>query len=90
MKNTVKGIILIVAIFIIMPGICGNAETHYNRKGTVIEVQNDVIVVCDESMNVWEFEGDGFSVGETVTMKMFTNYTDNNIYDDEIVKVKRN
>ena len=90
MKNTIKGIILLVAIFIIMPGICGNVETYYNRKGTVVEVQNDVIVVCDERMNVWEFEGDGFSVGETVIMKMFTNYTDNNIYDDEIVKVKRN
>ena len=69
--------------------ICGYYETHYTREADVMEVKGDTIVVVDWfSGNSWEFYGDGYKVGDEVKMKMFNNYTDNDITDDEILDVK--
>lgn len=64
-------------------------ETHYTREATVIYTNdNNEVVVSDKAGNEWHFYGIGYVEGDAVKMKMFTNYTDSNIYDDEIVNVK--
>lgn len=84
--------IFITLIFIIPAGLVGNIETHYNREGVVIEVneKTEEVVILDKSKNEWVFYGTGYEEGDRVTMKMFNGYTDNAMYDDEIVKVKVN
>jgi len=63
--------------------------TTYHRDATVIEIKNsNEIKVEDEAGNVWSFYGDNYTVGQTVTMTMNTNHTDNYIKDDVIEKVK--
>ena len=68
-------------------------ESHYTRKGKVIELDkcNDVIAVEDVTGNIWEFFGDTekYNVNDNVKMRMFTNYTDETIEDDEILSVKK-
>ncbi len=88
MRDTIKGFLVFLLVFIVMPGIAGNIETHYNREGVVIAIQGDEILVEDTTENVWSFVGDGFIEGDRVKMRMFTNCTDSNIYDDEIEKVE--
>lgn len=91
-KNLVKTTfqaLFIFSIFFIAPGIAGNIETHYNRIGIVTATDNMRVVVEDSTGNIWEFEGDDFAKGDKVIMKMFTNYTDDNIHDDEIEAVQK-
>lgn len=90
-NKLIKAIFVLIAILvlIIVLGITGYIETHYSTTGTIIEIINDAIVVETEDNNVWVFYGDGFNTGDLVTIEMFTNGTDLNRYDDEIVKIKR-
>lgn len=83
----VKNITLLVIMFILFCW-CSWYESHYTREATVINVNNDMVTVLDMTDNVWEFEGDGFTIGDNVKMSMDTRHTDSNIYDDEIVSVK--
>lgn len=85
--KVVRTIIGIVA-FLSVLGWAGNLETHYSRQAVITAVKGNEVVVLDNTDNVWAFKGDGYKVGDEVTLKMFTNYTDDNIYDDEIVSVK--
>lgn len=89
MKKTIVGFILMTTILVIAPSITGYIETHYTREAKVTEVTGENIVVEDTTNNVWSFEGDGFIVGDKVTLKMDNNCTDNTIYDDVIVKVEK-
>lgn len=75
-------------LFFVLPGIAGYIENHYTREATVICVNEDEIIVNDKTGNKWAFYGTDYTEGDTVKMKMFTNYTDSNIYDDEIIDVK--
>lgn len=80
--------IVVFNLFVVLPGIAGYIENHYTREATVICVNDDEVVVDDTTGNEWCFYGTGYTEGDTVKMKMFTNYTDSNIYDDEIVDAK--
>ena len=80
--------IAVFNLFVVLPGIAGYIENHYTREATVICVNDDEVVVDDTTGNEWAFYGTGYIEGDTVKMKMFTNYTDSNIYDDEIVDAK--
>jgi hypothetical protein len=58
-------------------------------KATVIEVNNEAIALEDASGDVWVWElekGESFEVGQIVTI-VFDNLGNDDIYDDEIIKV---
>lgn len=88
MKNMTT-IMMLIVTFIIFPGICGNMQNHYIREGFVTTIEkDDYITIEDNTGNLWDIDfEDDYQIGDRVIMKMFTNYTDTNIYDDEIVKV---
>ena len=88
MKKTIVGFILMTTILIIAPSITGYIETHYTREAKVTEVTGENVIVEDTTNNVWSFEGEGFTVGDKVTLKMDNSCTDF-IYDDVIVKVEK-
>ena len=87
-QEFIIGFVVFCFAFILLPGIAGNYEHHYTREAEVIEVDDDLIVVEDNSGYLWEFYGNGYEVGQQVKMKMFTNYTHDTIFDDEIEKVE--
>lgn len=63
-------------------------EHHYTRKDCkVVKVNNNVVTVEDISGNLWVFEDEGYSVNDTVNLKMFTGISKNDISDDTITKV---
>ena len=89
MKKNILGFIIIVLLLIVAPSVAGNIETHYTKEAVVINIKNnDEVVVMDEQNEIWSFYGKSYLIGEKVKLVMFNNYTENNIYDDEIVNVK--
>lgn len=88
MYNTIVIAMLIVTIF-------GGAtvarliNNNYTREGVVVatHASNEEVIVVDTTSNEWCFYGVGYEEGDTVTMTMDNNNTDNIINDDIIKNV---
>ena len=86
MKKLLQGtlnLMIFLMIFIGIPCIAGTIETCYTREGQVVAAD----LVEDAQGELWEVDTDKFEIGDNVKMLMFTNYTDNTIYDDEVEKL---
>ena len=91
MYNTMVTVMLIVTIF-------GGAtiarliNNNYTREGVVVatHVSNEEVIIVDTTGNEWCFYGVGYEEGDTVTMIMDNNNTDNIINDDIIKNVTVN
>ena len=82
MKKIIIGVILIG-----MFCWANHYEHNYTREVKVIDVQGCDITVADNYEHEWVFFGDGYEVGDIITVKMNTNYTDNTVNDDKITGV---
>ena len=86
MYNTMVTVMLIVTIF-------GGAtiarliNNNYTREGVVVatHASNEEVMIVDTTGNEWCFYGVGYEEGDTVTMIMDKNNT-NNIINDDIIK----
>ena len=91
MYNTMVTIMLMATIF-------GGAtiarliNNNYTREGVVVatHASNEEIVIVDTTGNEWRFYGVGYEEGDTVTMTIDNNNTDNIINDDIIKNVTVN
>ena len=96
MYNTMVTIMLIVTIFgevrIARLININNNNYNYTRKGVVVatHTSNEEVIVVDTTGNEWCFYGVGYEEGDTVTMTMDNNNTDNIINDDIIKNVTVN
>ena len=89
--DTMVAVMLIVIIF-------GGAtiarliNNNYIREGVVVAIHasNEEVIVVDTTGNEWCFYGVGYEEGDTVTMTMDNNNTDNIINDDIIKNVIAN
>ena len=88
MYDTMVAVMLIVVIF-------GGAtiarliNNNYTREGVVVATCtfNEEVIIIDTTGNEWCFYGVGYEEGDTVTMTMDNNNTDNIINDDIIKNV---
>ena len=67
-------------------------ESHYTKDMTVYDMRNETITFEDAQGNLWDYETDidrNFERDTVYKVTMFTNHTDNNIYDDEITRIKK-
>ena len=91
MYNTMVTVMLIVTIF-------GGAtivrlvNNNYTKEGVVVttHASNEEVVIVDTTGNEWCFYGVRYEEGDTVTMTMDNNSTDNIINDDIIKNVTIN
>lgn len=87
MKNTMIVVLTTVLFIAILWG--ASALGCYERNDCeVIGVDGTEVTVEDSLGFVWRFEGEGYIVGDIVTLVMSPNGTDNTFSDDKIVKVK--
>jgi hypothetical protein len=88
-KTFCEAVIVIVLLFV--PAMIGGTiETHYKQVGIVTAINEDRIVVMDNRGELWTFVTDkDFAICDKVQILMFNNYTDDTIYDDVVVKVKK-
>ena len=92
MKKTIITTIAIITIIIVLVtcGLCiakniskTNAYTR-SAEGTIIEVTGEVVAVETADGHVWEFEGEGFEVGQTVDVVFSNNGSPDCVKDDMI------
>ena len=78
-------IILALGLFI----MACNFENNYTRKDCkVVEINGNIITVEDNCGYLWDFEGEGYELGQKVDLKMHTTHTINTIIDDYIKSVE--
>ena len=86
--------VTVMLIVIIFGGvtIVRFVNNNYIREGVVVatHASNEEVIVVDTIGNEWCFYGVGYEVGDTVTMTMDNNNTDNIINDDIIKNVTVN
>ena len=86
MYDTMVTVMLMVTIFggAIIARLTNN---NYIREGVVVATyaSNEEVIIVDTTGNEWCFYGVGYEEGDTVTMTMDNNNTDN-IIDDDIIK----
>ena len=91
MYNTMVTIMLMATIFggAIIARLINN---NYTREGVVVATptSNEEVIIVDTTGNEWCFYGVGYEEGDTVTMTMDNNNTDNIINDDIIKNVTVN
>ena len=91
MYNTMVTIMLIATIFggVRIVRLINN---NYTREGVVVatHASNKEVIIVDTAGNEWCFYGVGYEEGDTVTMTMDNNNTDNIINDDIIKNVTVN
>ena len=94
MHDTMVMVMLIVVIVVIFGGatIAKLINNNYTREGVVIatHASNEEVIIVDTTGNEWCFYGVGYEEGDTVTMTMDNNNTDNFINDDIIKNVTIN
>ena len=79
--------IIALTIVVLLFCVAGLFEIYYTREGEVIKVEDTLVTVEDKTERWWSFEGDGYKVGDKVTLVMDTMHTDITT-DDEIIKVR--
>lgn len=94
MYDTMVTVILIVTIFggATIARLININNNNYIREGVVIatHASNEEVIIVDTTGNEWCFYGVGYEKGDTVTMTMDNNNTDNIINDDIIKNVTVN
>ena len=89
MYNTMVTIMLMATIFggATIARLININNNNYTREGVVgaTHASNKEVIIVDTTGNEWCFYGVGYEEGDTVTMTMDNNNTDN-IIDDDIIK----
>ena len=88
----------IIVTVVLMATISGGAiiarliNNNYTREGVVVatHTSTEEVIVVDTIGNEWCFYGVGYEEGDTVTMTIDNNNTDNIINDDIIKNVTVN
>jgi hypothetical protein len=86
----IKKIIIIALVICTMSG-ASYYEHNYTLKNCIVsEVTNNATVVAiDSKGREWEFGYSGLEEGDSVTLKMYDNYTSDIITDDEVKRVTK-
>ena len=92
MKRVMYNVMIIMVLVInILGGITLERliNNTYIREGVVVatESSTEEVIIVDTTGNEWCFYGIGYEEGDTVTMTMDNNNTDNIINDDIIKNV---
>ena len=95
MKRMMYDIVVVVMMIVTIFGgatIARLISNNYIREGVVVatHTSNEEVIVVDTIGNEWSFYGVGYEEGDTVTMTMDNNNTDNIINDDIIKNVTIN
>ena len=86
MKKLVRILIIIAIVFTI--GKLESNSHYYTRKNCeIVKIDGYIVSVEDNMGRLWEFEGEGFEIGDIIDVEMFDNLTDE-IKDDEIIGIK--
>ena len=82
-------VVMAMTVFFLIITACNYIEHHYTREQCeVLAVEGTLVEVEDRAGYTWTFytkEDNELGVGEVVDIKMYTNLTHEDIFDDEVV-----
>lgn len=86
---TITAVIALVIAFIAIAGIAFNSISRTNAytrtaEGIIVEINDEVVVVETADGHVWEFEGEGFAVNQSVKVVFSNNGSPDFVRDDVI------
>ena len=92
MKKVMYDTMITVMLIVVISGgatIARLINNNYTREGVVVAIHasTEEVIIVDTTGNEWCFYGVGYEEGNTVTMIMDKNNTDNIINDDIIKNV---
>lgn len=95
MKRVMYDTMVIAMLIVVIFGgatIARLINNNYTREGVVVatHASTEEVIIVDTTGNEWCFYGVGYEEGDTVTMTMDKNNTDNIINDDIIKNVTVN
>ena len=83
MMMMVMTIVIIISTLL----LCSYIEQRYTREAVAC-VEEDGITFVDNMGHEWSADAENVVDGQMVKLKMHTNNTDGNVYDDIVVRVK--
>lgn len=93
MKTIIPRIILIIMLSLSLTLECiecidATTKAHqYEVPAVVDEIVADCVTLVDNNGDAWEFEGDGYEIGQMVIV-VFDDCKTANPYDDEIIEIR--
>lgn len=87
-KGDIFKMVLVVVTFVLLLAFCSYIESHYSRKAEVTYRNGNTVIATDNVGYKWEFtidDEDTLQVGNKIKLKMYTNYTDSDIFDDVVL-----
>lgn len=79
---------MFAVVMIAVAWVGGFIDQTYTLQGTVVEVTDGCVTFVDKDCMLWEFEGEGFTVGTEIKALMNNNTTPKTIHDDRVIKVR--
>jgi hypothetical protein len=85
--------LMIAILIIVFINKLNYMNTHYNRYGKIINVENEEIIILDTTNNEWVWILDNndnniYKKGQNIKLTMNNNDTDETIYDDIIENIE--
>lgn len=82
-------ITMLVVLVVVFVGIVySNVMNYYDMNGTVYSIEGDTMVLLDKTDNLWEIDyTDALKVGDKIKITFYTNGTDVERIDDQIVSI---
>lgn len=86
MKKALIAVVIIMATMLILTttGVIKQTQRQYEAEAVVIKVEDNIITVIDTTGNEREFYGEGFEIGDRITITL-QDYNTRTPTDDEIV-----
>lgn len=86
MKKALIAVVITMATILILTttGVIKQTQRQYEAKAVVIKVEDNIITVIDTTGNEREFYGEGFEIGDRITITL-QDYNTRTPTDDEIV-----
>jgi len=86
MKKALIAVVITMATMLILTttGVIKQTQRQYEAEAVVIGVEDNTITVIDTTGNEREFYGEGFEIGDRITITL-QDYNTRTPTDDEIV-----
>lgn len=86
MKKALIAVVITMATILILTttGVIKQTQRQYEAEAVVIKVEDNIITVIDTTGNEREFYGEGFEIGDRITITL-QDYNTRTPTDDEIV-----
>jgi len=86
MKKALIAVVITMATMLILTttGVIKQTQRQYEAEAVVIGADNGVVTVIDTTGNEREFYGEGFEIGDRITITL-QDYNTRTPTDDEIV-----